>query len=154
MADTINDLMYRFYSALVTGTSSLSGAINVSRAAVGVEATTSVTGAGSATSPGAAATIAQIAALPAGTWEIMVDTFILGTTVGALESDNLRFSVGGAPVATIIVPVNGATGGVNNSKFTFRLNQLAPATIAVVTNAAGTVGSIYKSSIIANKIGF
>lgn len=154
MADTINDLMYRYYSALVTGNSSLFGAINVSRAAVGVEATSSVTGAGSVTSPGVAATIAQIVALPAGTWEIEVDTFILGTTVGTLESDNLRFAVGGAPVATIVVPVNGVTGGANNSKFRYRLNQPAPATVAVITNATGTVNSIYKSSIIANKIGF
>jgi hypothetical protein len=154
MADSLNDLMYAYYQRLVTGNAALSGAINVSRAAVGVEATSSVTGAGSVTSPGVAATIAQINPLPAGTWEIEIDTFILGTTVGALESDNLRLSVGGVPVATIIVPVNGATGGVNNSKFRYRLNQVAPAVVAVVTNVAGTVGSIYKSSIVANKIGF
>lgn len=154
MADTLNDYMYAFYQRLVSGNAALSGAINVSRAAVGVEATSSVTGFGSANAPAADAVVGQIAALGSGTWEIEVNTFILGTTVGTLESGNMELRLGGVALGRIINPVNGVTGAVGNGVYHYRLNQAGTAALSVNAVAAATGSSIYKATIVANKIGF
>lgn len=156
MADSLNDYMYQYYQRLITGNAALSGAINVSRAAVGVEATTSSTsGATSSVSaPGADAIIASIVALPAGTYEVECTTFIAGTTVAALEADNMSFKIGATVIGKIMNPVPGTAGGNGLGEYRIRINLPAPATISVNSVAAATAGSVYKASIVANKIGF
>lgn len=155
MADSLNDYMYAYYSRLVTGNAALAGAINVSRAAVGVEATTANTSTtSSANAPGAGATVASIPNLSPGTYEVEVTTFITGTTVATLESDNMQFMIGAAASGKIINPVPGTTGASSNGVFHTRVNLAATTTLSVVAVGAATPGSVYKASIVAQKIGF
>ncbi|MFF5977029.1 hypothetical protein ACFY7C_36615 [Streptomyces sp. NPDC012769] len=155
MADTLNDYMYAYFQRVVTGNAALSGAINVSRAAVGVEATTANTSTtSSVNAPAAGATVASIANLTAGTYEVEVTSFITGTTVATLESDNMRFHIGATPAGVIINPVPGTTGATDVGSFSTRINLTATTTISVVAIGAATAGSVYKASIVAKKIGF
>ncbi|GHF92110.1 hypothetical protein [Streptomyces griseosporeus] len=154
MPDSTNSLMNKFYQAVVEGNVPLLGAIATTRAANGVEASTSTTANGSVTSPGADAAIATTATLPAGTWEIEAKTFITGTTVAALESDNMKFKIGATAVATIINPVPGTTGATDTGEIRMRVNLPAPSPVSVASGAAGTTGAVYKASIVANKVGY
>jgi hypothetical protein len=155
MADTLNDYMYQYYSRLVTGNAALSGAINVSRAAVGVEATTAFTGGGTpVVAPAANASIAQIAGLTSGTYEVEITTFISGTTVASLESSNMNFRIGGVANGVILTPVPGTSGANACGIFRTRINVVGPITISVNAIAAATAASNYVASIVAQKIGF
>jgi hypothetical protein len=156
MADSLNDYMYQYYQRLITGNAALSGAINVSRAAVGVEATTSNASGvvSSVDAPGADTIIASIAALPAGTYEVECKTFITGATVAALESDNMAFKIGSTVVGKILNPVPSTTGATDLGEYRIRINLPAPTTISVNSVAAATAASKYKASIVASKIGF
>ena len=147
--------MYAYYRALVTGNAALSGAINVSRAAVGVEATSAFTGGGSpVAAPAANAAIASIAGLTSGTYEVEISAFITGTTVAALESSNMNFRIGGVASGVILVPVPGTSGANACGIFRTRINVAGPITISVNAIAAATASSSYVASIVAQKIGF
>jgi hypothetical protein len=148
MADSLNDLLYKYYSAVVTGAGSIFGAINVSRAAVGVEATTSVTAYGADDDAAAAATIAATPDLSAGTWEVNVYTLATGT-VSDTEAGNMKFHIGATPVATILTPIDTSTGHLQ-----IRVNLAATAPVSVRAAATATVGSKYHASIVASKIGY
>lgn len=153
--ETLADYMYAYFQRLVTGNAALSGAINVSRAAVGVEATSAnVSTTSSVNAPGADAVVASIANLPGGTYEVDITTFITGTTVATLESDNMQFKVGSTASGKIINPVSGTTGATDTGKFSTRINIASPTTISVNAVGAATASSVYKASIVAKKIGF
>jgi hypothetical protein len=151
---SLADDMKAYFSAIVTGSGSLFGALGVTRTAVGVEATTSTTANGSVTSPGAGGAIATTANLTTGTWEIECKTFITGTTVAALESDNMKFQVGATPIATVINPVPGTTGATDTGELRIRVNLAANSPVSINAGVAGTAGAVYKASIVANKVGY
>jgi hypothetical protein len=156
MPDSLNTNMSKFYQALVEGNLSLLGALSVTRAAVGNEATTSNTSGAtsSVNAPGADATIASIVALAAGTYDVECTTFIAGTTVAATESDNMAFKIGSTVIGKIITPVPGTTGANGLGEYRIRINLPAPTTVSVNSVGAATAGSVYKASIVASKIGY
>jgi len=146
--------MYLYYKALVTGDSSLMGAINVSPAVVGVSATSALTGGGAVVAaPALGAAIATINGLTAGTWEVEVTTFVGGTTA-AVDASNMQFRVGATGSGTIITPVPGTTGATGVGTFKTRINLTGTSNISVNAIAAATAGSNYYASIVARKIGF
>lgn len=153
---SLQDDMKSFYTSIVTGVGSMFGAMNVSRAAVGVEATTSniTTGTTSVDQPGAGAAICSLNALAAGTYEVEISTLIIGTTVAALEADNMQFRIGGAASGKILNPVSGTTGATSVSRTRCRVNLTAPTTLSVNAVSAATAGSVYKATMVANKVGY
>ena len=153
--EDINYYMYQYYSRLVTGNAAMAGAINVSRAAVGVEATTAFTGGGTPVSaPGVGAVVGQITNLAAGTYEVEISTFVAGTTVTPLDASNMQFKIGATAAGTILTPVDGTAGAKDVGKFRTRINLVGTTTITVNAIAAATAGSSYMASIVAQKIGF
>lgn len=148
MADSLNDLMYKYYNSLVSGSGSLFGAISVSRAAVGVEATTSVTAYGTVANAAGAAAIATTPDLSSGTWDIEVWTIATGT-VSDTEAGNMKLHVGETAVATVITPIDTSTG-----RLRIRVNLPATSPVSVRAGALASVGSKYHASIVASKIGY
>lgn len=153
MADTMTDYAYRFFRALVTGDSSLSGAINVSRAAVGVEATSSVVGYGEATTPAAGATVATTVDIAGGTHEVEVTVFANGTLVAALDSSNMKLFSGAVLVGQLISPASG-TASLGPGVARFRVAVVGTVPFTVKATATATTGAKYHAQIVANKIGF
>lgn len=156
MPDSLNTNMQKFYQAVVEGNTNLLGAIAVSRAAVGNEATTSNTSGAtsSVNAPGADTIVAQIASLPAGTYDVECMTFITGTTVASLEADNMAFKIGGTVIGKVLTPVPGTAGAQARGEYRIRINIASPTTISINSVAAATAGSVYKASIVASKIGY
>ena len=151
--DSLADYMYAYYQRVVTGNASMSGAINVSRAAVGVEATTALTGSGTVAAPGAGVAVAAINGVATGTYEIEVTTFISGTTA-AVDATNMQFRISGAAHATILNPVPAAAGATGLGTFRTRVNLSSVTSLSVHAIAAATAGSSYSATIVAQKIGF
>jgi hypothetical protein len=156
MPDSTNSLANKFFQALVEGNISLLGALSVSRAAVGIEATTSntTTGITSVDAPGAGVAITSLTGLPAGTYDVYITTYIIGTTVAALEADNMQFRIAGAPSGRILTPVSGTSGASDTGNVSLRVNLTAPTTLSVNAVSAATAGSVYKATMVANKIGY
>lgn len=153
MADSMTDYAYRFFRALVTGDSSLSGAINVSRAAVGVEATSSVIGYGEATTAAAGATVATTANIVGGTYEVEITTYVNGTLVAALDTSNMKFFSGAVDLGQLISPVFG-TSSLGPGVAKYRVVVVGTVPFTVKATALATTGAKYHARIVANKIGF
>lgn len=100
-------------------------------------------------SPGAFATIAQVA-LPAGEWSIAWTVEVSGT-VGAPEVNNFSLSEG---VSTLSNSVNGNSAGLPYPQAPFVASvPVAGATVLVQCIAAGTVGATYSVTLTASPVG-
>lgn len=150
MADSINDLMYAYFSGVIAGT--LNQNVTVTNSGPAVQLATSVTDTNTVTTPAAGAAIATTASLPAGTYDIDVTTFIGGTTVAATEINNMRLLVGGTAITRIINPVAGTAGATSNAKVSVRAVLATSGTAQVVAVALATTGAIYGANIVARRI--
>lgn len=102
------------------------------------------------TAPGAGAAIATTTALPAGTYEVTVNSLISGTTAD-LEIYNMRLTVGAATISRIMNPVFGTTGSSGMATAKFKVDT-AGGVASVVAVAAATAASKYWAQIIATRI--
>lgn len=136
VGESLSALQYQFYSSAVNNVSA-----------------TSVMANGSQNAPTANTAVATTADLSAGTWDVEVTGVISGTTVAALEADNMRFKIGGTPVAAVLVPVPGTAGGSATGRLHCRVNLGGSAPLSVIANANSTAASVYKAQIVATKIG-
>lgn len=111
---------------------------------------TSATGTGSVADPAAQETIAETAAIDQGTWDVAIRTVIAGTTVAALEIDNMEVVLDGVAKTRIMNPVPGTAGSTGPGEIQFRYD--GDGVILVRAAAAGTAGSIYAATIVATRI--
>lgn len=99
---------------------------------------------GSVTNPGALATIATIAAVPAGAWQVAVTVFLSGT-VTVVDQNNMQLNFGGAANPVIAYP------GVVNSPVTFTDVIELPAAHAVTVQSIGAasgVSAVYNAELV------
>lgn len=144
------DAAKKIYALQISGLTAGDGGVPIETQLPFAVRTTSVIDTGKAAAPGAGAAIASVGPLPAGTYEVEITTFITGTTVANLESDNMELRIGGTPVERIINPVSGTTGATSQGKMKFRYDGAAA--ISVNANAAATASSIYMANIVATRI--
>lgn len=111
---------------------------------------TSIRDDGKVAAPGAGVNIAATAALDQGTWDIEVTTFIGGTTVSNLETDNMEVTNGGVAYCRVLNPVPGTTGATNRGGLKYRYDGAG--IIAVRAVAAATASSIYSATIVATRV--
>jgi hypothetical protein len=113
-----------------------------------------VQAAGTQTGPTAATVIATITPGTAGIWEITADVSITGTSVVAVESNNVAlYQTSTAKINP--VPMPATTAGVNPpvpiGPLTLNLSGADTVNIKALANATGT--AIYAASIIARRVG-
>lgn len=145
MAGSLNDQMKAYYDAAIDGTG-IPTSIPLVQQSFSATDTTAVA------APGAGATIATVVNPPAGTYEVVVNSFIGGTTVAANEVTNMRLTVGGIAVGRILNSVPGTSGAVSVTQTKFRVVVNGAQSINVIAVAAATAGSIYSASIVASRI--
>lgn len=105
----------------------------------------STTVSGQQTSPGAGATIAATAALPAGTY-LVSWTVVLSGTLGAGDANNLQLTNGATQVATSL---NAGAAGTYIQQQATVVIPAGGAIVAVKSIAAATVGGVYAAQITA-----
>lgn len=147
---SLSDYQLDYFSSMVEGTPTLAG--SQSAGLPSVQQTNSGTDSNSVTSPGAGAVIATTASLPAGTYNIEVNSFIGGTTVAATEITNMRLVVGGTAISRIVNPVPGTSGATSPGRLVCRAVLAAPGTVQVIAVAAGTANSIYAANVVATRM--
>jgi hypothetical protein len=101
---------------------------------------------GQVTSPGAGANISGFigpASLPAGTYQVVVAVYIDGTPAPATDDDNMKLNISGGLQTHLSVPSNGQV-----VTYTFYTTLNGAQTIDVITNNAGTAGSVYHASLL------
>lgn len=104
----------------------------------------SVQASGTVTSPGAAATIANIASLPAGTWVLNWNVGLAGT-LAAIDGDNFKLIVAGSSVEN---PSNNPpAAGLYPQEPVQIVVPAGGAAVSVRTVAAGTVASVYSAEL-------
>ena len=116
----------------------------------------SVCGHGTATSPGAAASIASVAAasLTAGqVYKLDVYAYIDGTVAAATDDDNMRLVINGVTIGATLC-INANTADQNPVSMTI----VTPAVdgvhnITLQTIVAGTAGAVYHGTLIATPLG-
>ena len=107
----------------------------------------SLAAANSVTSPGAGATIASLAAPPAGKYLIDVTVFLSGTAETALK--NLRLLYNGATKVDTIPSIS--AGGVLTFRVPYAsLDGTNPVTLIAI--GAGVVGAVYNAVIVATRL--
>jgi hypothetical protein len=109
-----------------------------------------LTGAGTATAPGAGAAIASIAAPPPGVYKVCLTIVLSGTAETALT--NLRLRENGNTVATALPSLSAAAGPVNLTFDRVEVNE-GGGNLDVIAIAAATAGAIYTVVINATRIG-
>lgn len=107
---------------------------------------TSVTAFGEQNAPGINTTIAATTNLTAGTWDVTCYTNLSGTTAG-LDRPNLAFKIGSTVIATILSTMGGVTDG-----FKIRVQAAGTAPVSVASIVASTAGSVYRVTIVADKV--
>lgn len=104
----------------------------------------SVQASGTVTSPGAAATIANIASLPAGTWVLNWNVGLAGT-LAAADGDNFKLIVAGSSAEN---PSNNPpAAGLYPQEPVQIVVPAGGAAVSIRTVAAGTVGAVYSAEL-------
>lgn len=149
MPGSLNDLMYAYFTALVDGSGTLNGGIPASLPTA--QQGNSLTDTTSVSAPGAGATIATVTPV-AGIYEVIVNSYIGGTTVATNEMTNMRLTIGATPVGRILNSVPGTSGAVSVTQTKFRVSVNGSQAISVIAVVAGTAGSVYAASVVASRI--
>ena len=103
----------------------------------------------STTSPGAGATLANIATPPAGVYSITAYTDLTGT-VSATDQDNIQLAIDGVAQITLMVPAV-VEGAAISPPFTFQYKTNGTS-ISLKANSAGTVSSVYRTLLSATRV--
>lgn len=108
---------------------------------------TSVLRKGSATSPGAGATIMSIpaASIPPGTYEVNWIVGLNGTPAAA-DADNFKITMTGVLAGTLSVN-NGAVGEYTQDEFQITVPAGNTSALTITASGAGTAGAIYSAQI-------
>lgn len=99
-------------------------------------------GSGSVTSPGATATIATTASMPAGSYQVSWEVELAGT-LGAGDANNFRLVDANG---NVLVSINAAAAGVYPQQ-AVEVNTTVAGAIFVQSIAAGTVGAVYSAQV-------
>ena len=138
------------YAQIVSGATNGNTAVPIETSIPVSSRTTSTFNAGKQAAPGAGTTIATLTVPAQGTYEIIIEGFIGGTTVANVEIDNMELFVNGTSQGRIINAVAGTAGAGGISRRVFKYD--GNGAIAVKANGASTAGSIYTATITATRI--
>ena len=109
----------------------------------------------SATTPAAGATIATVTPGTAGLWEVSVTASVLGTTVAAVDSNNMQLmQTTTSRLNPMALTVPGTTGAPFQSVYpAVILNLSAVDTVNVKAIALATTGAVYAATIVCRRVG-
>jgi hypothetical protein len=141
------DAVNGVYAMQVSGATAGSQGVPIETSIPVAARVTSITDTATApvTTPGVGAAISTTTSLPAGTYEVVVNSMITGTPADA-DVPNMRLLIGATPITRILNP-----GGAVISTAKVKLDT-AGGILSVVAVAAGTSGAKYWAQIIATRI--
>lgn len=150
MSGSLNDQMSAYFAAVVDGVGTLQG--NQPASIPTSQQSTSLSDTNIVAAPAANAVLATVTAPATGTYQIEIVSFISGTTVASLETNNMRLRVNGVAVGRVINPVPGTTGATSNGGKRARVQATSGQVIDVIAVSAATASSSYACDLVASRI--